>query len=260
MKILVLIKQTLDYRVRPLIDRAGKRLDFANLKQATNPFCAIALEQGLQLAEQNQGSVTVVSLCPEQQQEHLRHALALGADRAIQMIHPEPEDLTDNHKAQLISQLIKSEKPDLILMGKQAIDTDSGQLPAMLSALHKMPLVSCAQQLTILDDERLKICRETRSGLVELTINKPAIVSCDLRLCEPRIANMAQIIKAKRKTIERHLTQPQSQPGQISSIQTLSLKTLKHTRELTMLSNFDQALELIKPLRTKLFSTKEGEL
>ena len=199
MKILVPLKRVVDYnvKVRPLPDNTN--VDLNNVKMSVNPFCEIALEEAVRIKEAgNAEEVIAVTVGKSESQEQLRTALALGADRAILV---ETESLLEPLAiAKVISKVVEEEKPDLIILGKQAIDGDNNQTGQMLGALLDYPQATNASEV-ILDDSSVTVTREIDGGLQTLKLNKPAIVTTDLRLNEPRYASLPNIMKAKKKEL-----------------------------------------------------------
>ena len=199
MKILVPLKRVVDYnvKVRPLPDNTN--VDLNNVKMSINPFCEIALEEAVRIKEAgNAEEVIVVTVGKSESQEQLRTALALGADRAILI---ETESLLEPLAiAKVISKVVQEESPDLIILGKQAIDGDNNQTGQMLGALLNYPQATNASEVK-LDDNSVTVTREIDGGLQTLKLNKPAIVTTDLRLNEPRYASLPNIMKAKKKEL-----------------------------------------------------------
>jgi len=199
MKILVPLKRVVDYnvKVRPLADNTD--VDLNNVKMSVNPFCEIALEEAVRIKEAgNAEEVIAVTVGKSESQEQLRTALALGADRAILV---ETESLLEPLAiAKVISKVVEEENPDLIILGKQAIDGDNNQTGQMLGALLDYPQATNASEV-ILDDNNVTVTREIDGGLQTLKLNKPAIVTTDLRLNEPRYASLPNIMKAKKKEL-----------------------------------------------------------
>ena len=200
MKILVPIKRVVDYnvKVRPKPDESG--VDLNNVKMAINPFCEIAVEEAVRLKEAGTASeIIAVTVGESTAQEQLRTALALGADRSILIetdIETEPLAI-----AKLLKAITEKETPDLILMGKQAIDGDNNQTGQMLAALLGYPQATFASELKI-DNGKAEVTREVDGGLQTISINLPAIVTSDLRLNEPRYASLPNIMKAKQKPLD----------------------------------------------------------
>ncbi len=200
MKILVPIKRVVDYnvKVRPKPDESG--VDLNNVKMAINPFCEIAVEEAVRLKEAGTASeIIAVTVGESSAQEQLRTALALGADRSILIetdIETEPLAI-----AKLLKAITEKETPELILMGKQAIDGDNNQTGQMLAALLGYPQATFASELKI-DNGKAEVTREVDGGLQTISINLPAIVTSDLRLNEPRYASLPNIMKAKQKPLD----------------------------------------------------------
>ncbi len=200
MKVLVPIKRVVDYnvKVRPKADESG--VDLNNVKMAINPFCEIAVEEAVRLKEAGSATeIIAVTVGAENAQEQLRTALALGADRAILVetdLEVEPLGISKVLKA-----VVEKESPNLIIMGKQAIDGDNNQTGQMLAALMNYPQATFASELKI-EGEKAVVTREVDGGLQTISINLPAVVTSDLRLNEPRYASLPNIMKAKQKPLE----------------------------------------------------------
>ncbi len=200
MKVLVTVKRVIDYNVKVRVKSDNTDVDLANVKMAINPFCEIAVEEAVRLKEAGTATeIVAVSMGPKAAQEQLRTALALGADRAI---HVETDEALESLTvAKMLAKIVDEEKPDLIVMGKQAIDSDNNQTGQMLAALSGMPQGTFASELKIEDGKAL-VTREVDGGLQTVALNMPAIVTTDLRLNEPRYASLPNIMKAKRKPLE----------------------------------------------------------
>ena len=200
MKVLVPIKRVVDYnvKVRPKADESG--VDLNNVKMAINPFCEIAVEEAVRLKESGSATeIVAVTVGAENSQEQLRTALALGADRAILVetdLEVEPLGISKVLKA-----IVEKESPNLIVMGKQAIDGDNNQTGQMLAALMNYPQATFASELKI-EGEKAVVTREVDGGLQTISINLPAVVTSDLRLNEPRYASLPNIMKAKQKPLD----------------------------------------------------------
>jgi len=200
MKILVAVKRVIDPYVKIRVKSDNSGVETQNIKMAMNPFDEIAMEEALRLREKNWATeVVAVSIGKDSSQEILRHALALGADRAI-LVRTEScwESL---NIAKILKKIVDDEKPDLVLMGKQAIDGDNNQTPQMLSALLKWSQATYASQLNVAQDS-LEVTREIDGGLETIKVQLPAVVSTDLRLNEPRYASLPNIMKAKSKPLD----------------------------------------------------------
>jgi len=199
MKILVPIKRVVDYnvKVRPLSDNSN--VDLNNVKMAVNPFCEIALEEAVRLKEAGKATeVIAVSVGQTDSQEQLRTALALGADRATLV---ETDSLLEPLAiAKVLQKIIENEKPDLIILGKQAIDGDNNQTGQMLGALLDYPQATNASEVSI-NESSISVTREIDGGLQTLELTIPSIVTTDLRLNEPRYASLPNIMKAKKKEL-----------------------------------------------------------
>ncbi|WP_417614226.1 electron transfer flavoprotein subunit beta/FixA family protein [Oceanisphaera sp.] len=200
MKVLVTVKRVIDYHVKVRVKSDGSDVDLNNVKMAANPFCDIALEEAVRMKEAGWVSeIIVVSIGPTAAQEQLRLALALGADRAMLMATDETvEPLT---VAKLLAKLVEREQPQLVLLGKQSIDTDNNQVGQMLAGLTGWPQATFASHIALEGDELL-VTREVDGGLQTLGLALPAVVTTDLRLNEPRYASLPNIMKAKQKPLE----------------------------------------------------------
>jgi len=200
-KILVCLKRVVDYNVKIRIKPDETDVVTEGVKMSINPFDEIALEEALRIKESGQANeVIIVSVGPEDCQQQLRTGLAMGADRAILVEHSEnTEPLT---VAKLLHQIVQQEQPKLILLGKQAIDDDCNQTGQMLAALLNWPQATFVSKIEI-KDKFLEVVREVDEGLETIEVNVPAVVTCDLRLNEPRYASLPNIMKAKKKPIEQ---------------------------------------------------------
>ena len=200
MKILVPVKRVVDYnvKVRPKSDESG--VDLNNVKMALNPFCEIAIEEAVKLKEAGKAEeIIAVTVGTSASQEQLRTTLALGADRAILIetdIEAEPLGIS-----KLLKAIVEKESPDLIILGKQAIDGDNNQTGQMLGALLGYPQATFASEVNLEGDKAI-VTREIDGGLQTLSINMPAIITTDLRLNEPRYASLPKIMKAKSKPLD----------------------------------------------------------
>lgn len=199
MKILVPVKRVIDYNVKARVKADQTDVDLANVKMALNPFCEIAVEEAIRIKEAgNAQEVIVVSIGAKAVQEQLRTALALGADRAI---HIETEEKLESLQiAKLLNKLLEQEPAELVILGKQAIDSDNNQTGQMLAALSNRPQGTFASKVE-LNDSKVNVTREVDGGLQTVALNLPAIVTTDLRLNEPRYASLPNIMKAKRKPL-----------------------------------------------------------
>ena len=200
MKILVAVKRVIDYNVKVRVKPDQSDVDLANVKMALNPFCEIAVEEAVRLKEAGTADeVVVVSIGPKAVQEQLRTALALGADRAIQV---ETDYMPDSlSAAKILKGVVEREEPDMIILGKQSIDSDNNQTGQMLAALTDMPQGTFASKVEVADGH-VSVTREVDGGLQTVKLALPAVVTTDLRLNEPRYASLPTSMKAKRKPLE----------------------------------------------------------
>lgn len=200
MKVLVPVKRVVDYNVKIRVKADGSGVDLANVKMSMNPFDEIAVEEAIRLKEAGTAEeIIAVSIGPAKAQETIRTALAMGADRGI-LIQCD-EDVEPLAVAKLLKGVVEAEKPDLVILGKQAIDDDSNQTGQMLSALLGWPQGTFASKLEI-SGSKASVTREVDSGLQTVKLNMPCIVTVDLRLNEPRYASLPNIMKAKKKPLD----------------------------------------------------------
>ena len=200
MKILVPVKRVIDYNVKVRVKADETGVELANVKMAMNPFDEIAVEQAIRLKEAGTATeVVAVSVGPQQSQETIRTALAMGADRGI---HVEASHDTEPLAiAKILKALVEKEEPGLVILGKQAIDDDSNQTGQMLSALLGWPQATFASGVEVAGDV-VNVVREVDGGLEHITSKMPAIITVDLRLNEPRYASLPNIMKAKKKPLD----------------------------------------------------------
>ena len=199
MKILVPVKRVIDYNVKARVKADQSNVDLANVKMALNPFCEIAVEEAIRLKEAGIASeVVVVSIGEKACQEQIRTALALGADRGVQIDTDAALDALS--VAKLLKALVLEEQPQLVILGKQSIDSDNNQTGQMLAALLDQPQATFASAVTVAGD-KVQVTREIDGGLQTLELDLPAIITTDLRLNEPRYASLPNIMKAKRKPL-----------------------------------------------------------
>jgi electron transfer flavoprotein beta subunit len=219
MKILVTVKRVVDYNVKVRVKSDGSGVDIANVKMSMNPFDEIAVEEAVRLKEAGVATEIVAVSCGIPQcQETLRTAMAIGADRGI-LVETDVE-LQPLAVAKLLKAVADKEKPDLIIVGKQAIDDDANQTGQMLAALLDIPQGAFASKLKIADG-RAEVTREVDGGLETISISLPAVVTADLRLNEPRYVTLPNIMKAKKKPLET------VKPADLGVDVTPRLKTLK---------------------------------
>ena len=200
MKILVAVKRVIDYNVQIRVKEDGSGVVTDNVKMSTNPPDDNAIEEAVKIKEAGKATeVVAITVGEEKAQETVRKALAVGADRGI---HVKVDGILEPLAvSKILQKVVDKEKPDLVFMGKQAIDDDCNQTGQMLSALLNWPQATFASKIEV-KDNKLEVTREIDEGLETIEINVPAIVTCDLRLNEPRYASLPNIMKAKKKPIE----------------------------------------------------------
>ena len=200
MKVLVAVKRVIDYNVQVRVKADGSGVEKENVKMSMNPPDENAVEEALRIKEAGKASeVVILSIGEEKSQETIRAALAMGADRGI-LIKTEKE-IEPLAVAKIISKIVEEEKPEIILLGKQAIDDDCNQTAQMVSAILEWPQATFASKIELNDNEA-EITREIDEGLEKIKVIKPFVASCDLRLNEPRYASLPNIMKAKKKPID----------------------------------------------------------
>lgn len=200
MKILVPVKRVVDYNVKIRVKADGSGVELANVKMSMNPFDEIAVEEAVRIKEAgNAEEVVVISIGPAKAQETLRTALAMGADRGI--LVQTDEAVEPLGVAKVLKAVVGEESPDLVILGKQAIDDDSNQTGQMLAALLGWPQGTFASKVEIADG-KASVTREVDGGLQTVVLNMPAVITTDLRLNEPRYASLPNIMKAKKKPID----------------------------------------------------------
>ena len=201
MKIIVPVKRVVDYNVKIRVKADGSGVELANVKMSMNPFDEIAVEEALRLKEAGQASeIIAVSVGPAKAEETLRTALAMGADRAI-LIETD-ETVEPLAVAKLLKAVVATEQPGLVILGKQAIDDDSNQTGQMLSALTGYPQATFASKVVVADGA-VVVTREVDGGLQTVSLSLPAVITTDLRLNEPRYASLPNIMKAKKKPLDK---------------------------------------------------------
>ena len=201
MKILVAVKRVIDYNVQVRVKEDGTGVVTDNVKMSTNPPDDNAVEEAVKIKESGKAEeVIILSIGNDKAQETIRTALAMGADRGI---HVKADGILEPLAvSKILQKVVEKEKPDLVFMGKQAIDDDCNQTGQMLSALLNWPQATFASKIEV-KEKSLEVTREVDEGLETIEVNSPAIVTCDLRLNEPRYASLPNIMKAKKKPIEQ---------------------------------------------------------
>jgi electron transfer flavoprotein beta subunit len=219
MKVLVAVKRVIDFNVKARVKPDGSGVDLANVKMSMNPFDEIAVEEAIRLKEAGKATeIVAVSIGPQQASETIRTALAMGADRGILVKHDgavEPLAV-----AKILKGIVDAEKPNLVILGKQAIDDDANQTGQMLAALLNWPQGTFASKVAI-ESDSVNVTREIDGGLQTVKLKLPAIVTTDLRLNEPRYASLPNIMKAKKKPID------EKAPGDYGVDVTPRLKVVK---------------------------------
>ncbi len=219
MKVLVPVKRVVDYNVKVRVKSDNSGVDIANVKMSMNPFDEIAVEEAMRLKEAGKATEVIAVSCGVTQcQETLRTAMAIGADRAI--LVETDVDLQPLAVAKLLKAVADKEQPQLIILGKQAIDDDCNQTGQMLAALLGWPQATFAYKVAV-DGDKVMVTREVDGGLETLALNLPAIVTTDLRLNEPRYVTLPNIMKAKKKTLDV------IKPDELGVDVTPRLKTIK---------------------------------
>jgi electron transfer flavoprotein beta subunit len=219
MKILVPVKRVVDYNVKVRVKADHTDVDLANVKMDINPFCDIAVEEAVRLKEKGVADeVIVVSIGEAKSEEQIRRSMAIGADRGILVTTEEAaSSLT---VAKILKAIVEAEAPGLVILGKQAIDTDNNQTGQMLGALTGMPQGTFASKVEV-EGEKVNVTREIDGGLQTVGLNMPAIVTSDLRLNEPRYVKLPDIMKAKRKPLDKKT------PADFGVEEKRTVKTLK---------------------------------
>ncbi|AGH45094.1 electron transfer flavoprotein subunit beta/FixA family protein [Paraglaciecola psychrophila] len=245
MKILVPVKRAIDYNVKVRVKPDNSAVDLTNAKMSINPFCEIAVEEAVRLKEKGVATeIVVVSIGDKSCQEQIRTSLALGADRGIQI---DTDLILDSLQiAKLLQKVVEQESPDLVILGKQSIDSDNNQTGQMLAALTGMPQATFASEISV-DAGKIKVTREIDGGLQTIELTLPAVVTTDLRLNEPRYASLPNIMKAKRKPLE---VKPAADFGVdlTSSVKVLKVEAPAQRKGGIMVAN---VAELVEKLRNE---------
>lgn len=200
MKVLVAVKRVVDYNVKVRVRSDGMGVDIANVKMSMNPFDEIAVEEAVRLKEQGVATEVIAVSCGDAKcQETLRTAMAIGADRGI--LVETTEELQPLAVAKLLKALVDKEQPQLVILGKQAIDDDANQTGQMLAALADLPQATFASKVDVAEN-KVNVTREVDGGLETLSLSLPAVITSDLRLNEPRYVTLPNIMKAKKKPLD----------------------------------------------------------
>lgn len=243
MKIIVAVKRVVDYKASIRVKSDGSGVETANVKMAMNPFDEIAVEEAVRLKEKGLAQeIVAVSLGNDQCQETLRTALAMGADRAV-LIKTESE-IQPLAAAKILKALVEQEAANLVILGKQAIDTDNNQVGQMLAALLKWPQGTFASKLEF-HDAGVSVTREIDGGLETLFLRLPAVITTDLRLNDPRYISLPNIVQAKRKTIA--VTPADSLQADLTPrIKTLRVSTPEKRRSGVRLESVEELVKRLK--------------
>ena len=219
MKVLVPVKRVVDYNVKVRVKSDGTGVDIANVKMSMNPFDEIAVEEAVRLKEKGVATEVIAVSCGDAKcQETLRTAMAIGDDRGI--LVETTEELQPLAVAKLLKALVDKEQPQLIVLGKQAIDDDANQTGQMLAALADLPQATFASKVEVAGD-KVNVTREVDGGLETISLSLPAVITTDLRLNEPRYVTLPNIMKAKKKQLDT------VKPADLGVDVTPRLKTLK---------------------------------
>jgi len=245
MKIVVPVKRVVDANVKVRVKSDGSGVDLANVKMSMNPFDEIAVEEAIRIKERGEASeVVAVTIGNAKAQDTLRTALAMGADRAI--LVKTDAGVEPLAVAKLLKAVVETEKPDIVIMGKQAIDDDCNQTGQMLAGLLGVPQGTFASKIDLSGD-KVKVTREVDGGLETIELSKPAVITTDLRLNEPRYASLPNIMKAKKKPIDE--TAPETLGVDIASRQTVISVTEPKTREAGI--KVDDVAQLVDKLKNE---------
>jgi electron transfer flavoprotein beta subunit len=245
MKIIVPVKRVVDANVKVRVKSDGSGVDLANVKMSMNPFDEIAVEEAIRIKERGEASeVIAVTIGNAKAQDTLRTALAMGADRAI--LIKTDATVEPLAVAKLLKAVVETEKPDIVIMGKQAIDDDCNQTGQMLAGLLGVPQGTFASKIELSGD-KVKVTREVDGGLETIELSKPAVITTDLRLNEPRYASLPNIMKAKKKPIDE--TTPETLGVDISARQTVISVTEPKRREAGI--KVDDVAQLVDKLKNE---------
>ncbi len=246
MKIVVPVKRVVDYNVKIRVKPDGSGIDLANVKMSMNPFDEIAVEEAVRIKEKGGAEIIVVSVGPAKSQETIRTALAIGADRGILIETAEGATIEPLAVAKLLKAVVDAEKPDLVILGKQAIDDDCNQTGQMLAALLGWGQGTFASKV-VLEAGAVSVTREVDGGLETVKLMLPAVVTTDLRLNEPRYPSLPNIMKAKKKPLDT------KKPEDFGVDITPRLKVLKTSEPATRKAGVKvgSVAELVQKLKTE---------
>jgi electron transfer flavoprotein beta subunit len=247
MKVLVPVKRVVDFNVKIRVKPDGSGIDLANVKMSMNPFDEIAVEEAVRLKEKGGASeIVIVSVGPPKAQDTIRAGLAIGADRGILIETADGATVEPLAVAKLLKAVVESEKPDLVILGKQAIDDDCNQTGQMLAALLGWPQGTFASKL-VLENGSVLVTREVDGGLETVKLKMPSVVTTDLRLNEPRYPSLPNIMKAKKKPLDV------KKPGDYGVDVTPRIKVLSITEPATRKAGVkvESVAELVAKLKTE---------
>jgi len=249
MKFLVTVKRVVDYEAKLKVLDDKSFIDMDNINMITNPFDEIGVEAAIQLKEKFGGEIVVVSIGNEDSQQNIRTALAMGADRGILVNHENKGDFINTETvANILSKICEEEKPDIIIMGKQAIDTDNHQTAEYLSEVLSIGNASQANTITLdTDGKTVTVIKEADGGLETITTTLPCIVTTDLRLNEPRYASLPGIMKAKRKPLKK-ISIDDLDVAINSNFEMLEFQTQPERKAGQILDNLDELMEKLRPV------------
>mmetsp|Transcript_35267 Transcript_35267/g.76545 ORF Transcript_35267/g.76545 Transcript_35267/m.76545 type:complete len:251 (+) Transcript_35267:121-873(+) len=244
MRVLVGIKRVIDYAAKIRVKPDGSGVDKANVKMSMNPFCEIAVEEAIRLKEAGVAKeVVAVSMGPQACQDTIRTALAMGADRGIHVATD--VDLQPLAVAKLFETLVKKEDPRVVLLGKQAIDDDCNQTGQMLAAFLNWSQGTFASKVTFPSEEQVEVTREVDGGLETVALKLPSVITTDLRLNEPRYATLPNIMKAKKKKIEK-VTPEDLGVDVAPQIEVVSVKEPEARKGGAILESVDELVDKLK--------------
>jgi len=249
MKFLVTVKRVVDYEAKLKVLDDKSFIDMDNINMITNPFDEIGVEAAIQLKEKFGGEIVVVSIGGEDSQQNIRTALAMGADRGILVNHENKGDFINTETvANILSKICEEEKPDIIIMGKQAIDTDNHQTAEYLSEVLSIGNASQANTITLdTDGKTATVIKEADGGLETITTTLPCIITTDLRLNEPRYASLPGIMKAKRKPLKK-ISIDDLDVAINSNFEMLEFQTQPERKAGQILNNLDELMEKLRPV------------
>lgn len=249
MKFLVTVKRVVDYEAKLKVLDDKSFIDMDNINMITNPFDEIGVEAAIQLKEKFGGEIVVVSIGSEVAQQNIRTALAMGADRGILVNHEDQADFINTETVTtILSKIYEEEKPDVIIMGKQAIDTDNHQTAEYLSEILGIGNASQANTITLdAESKTVKVVKEADGGLETITTTLPCVITTDLRLNEPRYASLPGIMKAKRKPLKK-MSISDLGVDINNNFEMLEFQTQPERKAGQILNNLDELMDKLRPV------------